>query len=494
VCATGERRETACGRCGKRVDVCSSACAWGIAACAGEGVCAPGATDTTTAGCAAGEERARQCSASCTWTDAACKPRPCAEGAKESKACGACGTSTRTCSGGAFGAWSACSGEGACTPGATRTVACTGGGSRTDSCSNACAWTTGTCPAPTAKRFVDLWSGGDANYAKASDGRVFGWGNGAGNVMRSTSKGDVTTPTALAHLGVQIVGAHIRAFGGSGLGRACVVTTDGLLRCVGDNEGHLGPTATVAAVTSFTTVAGSQGTTGVAGSWDVLCSARNGGVVCWGDKAEPAGVGRLTDVRQLSIGYARCALRGNGTVFCWGAATGGGAIDAGTPVTGLTDAVEIAAGSGHACARRATGAVVCWGNASYGALGNGDRTVDRTAPVSVLDLEGRAPLSGAVSIASGPNHVCAVLSSGRVVCWGSGAAGRLGEGKTLMRARPIEVTGLTTATKVACGEEHSCALLADGAIACWGDNAHGQLGVGAPNDSYVPVTFRVPEG
>ena len=74
--------------------------------------------------------------------------------------CGRCGSQTRTCTGGVWSAWSACSGEGVCAPGTRES--CMGSGART--CSSSCVWSScsgycgdgtcsngencATCPAP----------------------------------------------------------------------------------------------------------------------------------------------------------------------------------------------------------------------------------------------------------------------------------------------------------------------------------------------------------
>ena len=60
-----------------------------------------------------------------------------------SQTCGNCGTQSRTCTNGAWGAWSSCSGGGVCASGTTQS--CTGG---TQICTSACAW--GTCNQTTA--------------------------------------------------------------------------------------------------------------------------------------------------------------------------------------------------------------------------------------------------------------------------------------------------------------------------------------------------------
>ncbi len=92
------------------------------------------------------------------WTSQGTYPHPipstscgttcaCTVGAVQSKACGLCGTTTRTClSSCQWGSWSSCSGQGVCSPGATQTGVCGDCGSRTRTCTSSCAWSSwGTC-------------------------------------------------------------------------------------------------------------------------------------------------------------------------------------------------------------------------------------------------------------------------------------------------------------------------------------------------------------
>jgi len=69
-CAIGETRETDCGNCGKQKDTCDpAACTWVDGSCGGEGECAPGDVDTTTASCTtAGEIRTRTCDDKCKYS------------------------------------------------------------------------------------------------------------------------------------------------------------------------------------------------------------------------------------------------------------------------------------------------------------------------------------------------------------------------------------------------------------------------------------------
>lgn len=152
-CLPGASSSSPCGRCGTRLDTCTDACAWTTGTCAGEGVCDPDATRTSTDGCVSGQEKTQTCSASCAWKDTTlCAAVKCATpGATETAPCGKCGSGThlRVCNAnGTYSDWSICSGEtGACDAGEKRQVACgsCGLGKRDDTCDATCGWALGTC-------------------------------------------------------------------------------------------------------------------------------------------------------------------------------------------------------------------------------------------------------------------------------------------------------------------------------------------------------------
>jgi hypothetical protein len=116
-------------------------------------------------------------------------------------------------------------------------------------------------------------------------------------------------------------------------------------------------------------------------------------VTCWGGfdlndgttrfEPIPADGARLpgfTDIRALAaIGpNGPCGVTGTGSVVCTRPPLGFvEGRDAPAPpvgpyvMPGITDAVDIVAGSNHACVLRATGTVACWGSGSGGAIGDG---------------------------------------------------------------------------------------------------------------------------
>jgi hypothetical protein len=99
------------------------------------------------------------------------------------------------------------------------------------------------------------------------------------------------------------------------------------------------------------------------------------------------------------------------------------------------------------------------------------------APVPVSGLSGIA-----TAVTTGKEHSCALLSSGKVECWGGNERGQLGNGSRVGSATPVPVTGVKNAVAVSAGGSHTCALLQNGTVVCWGDNQHGELGMSPSAD------------
>jgi hypothetical protein len=185
-----------------------------------------------------------------------------------------------------------------------------------------------------------------------------------------------------------------------------------------------------------------------------------------------------------------CALTSAGGVKCWGSnyfgqLGDGTTTDRHTPVdvSGLQSGVAaLAAGFGHTCALTSAGGVTCLGWNAYGQLGDGT-TIERHTPVDVSGLQ-----SGVAALAAGDFHTCALTSAGGVKCWGRNEYGQLGDGTTTDRNIPVAVSGLASGVvALAAGEAHTCAVTNDGGVQCWGDNSSGQLGDGTTTVRITPV-------
>ena len=293
----------------------------------------------------------------------------------------------------------------------------------------------------------------------------------------------------------------------AGYFHTCAVLADGRVQCWGANElGQLGDGSTKSGSAVPVTVSGITGAVAVSGGYFHTCAVlADGRVQCWGSNHSgelgkrtanrstvPVTVSDITHAVAVTSGYKySCALLADGRVQCWGnndlGQLGNGSIKAGSavPVTvsGLTNAVAIIGGGEHACAVLADGRVRCWGSNQYGQLGNGTTSKSSFVPVTVRGL------TNVVAVAGGGGHTCALLTDGRVECWGSNGEGRLGDGTTVQySAVPVTVSGLTNAVAITGGGGHACAVLADGRVQCWGSNHSGELGNESRISSPIPVT------
>jgi len=152
--------------------------------------------------------------------------------------------------------------------------------------------------------------------------------------------------------------------------------------------------------------------------------------------------------------------------------------------------VAISSGHGESCALKADGSLWCWGFNYAGEIGDGTVTT-RTTPVPVFGIS-----SGVAAVSVGSARTCAVKTDGSAWCWGHNAIGALGDGTTEPSLVPVRVKLGIHATAVAAGTEHACAIVSDGTVWCWGDDRFGELGPAAascdaarcPNPTPAPVS------
>ena len=68
------------------------------------------------------------------------------------------------------------------------------------------------------------------------------------------------------------------------------------------------------------------------------------------------------------------------------------------------------------------GQVYCWGRNNVGQLGDGTQTNSPTVPVQVSGID------NAIGVAAGEWHTCAFTSADEIKCWGYGGFGQVGTG------------------------------------------------------------------
>ncbi len=147
-------------------------------------------------------------------------------------------------------------------------------------------------------------------------------------------------------------------------------------------------------------------------------------------------------------------------------------------------AAQVSAGWGTVCAVRRNGSVYCWGRNEYGEAGNLD-TMPRYVPTKVELPMPATSVSVGGDFESG--HTCAIMADTTVFCWGDplldGAPGNGG-------GQPVLVTGLVNVAKVSAGGDHTCALKDDGDLFCWGQNDDGEVGDGDTQIVGIPVQIQ----
>lgn len=373
---------------------------------------------------------------------------------------------------------------------------------------------------------VRIGSGASFSCARLVDDRVQCWGQNTNGEL-----GDGTTKST-AHLGPSVVcetgsGAKCAALYGAeeiagGFHHACILMSDGSVKCFGDNgSGQLGDDLACGGRCLNPTTAALAGddATAVTAGDSHTCALRTASAVyCWGNNVDgrlgdgtvafswlPVAVTNLGAAQSISVGADHtCAVTSTGAAKCWGGnllgqignGAGGSKNDdreiVPTGVTGLSAGVDrVAAGRTFSCALMVDGEVLCWGHNNHGQLGTSTKETchDNATSCSTTPLE-VAGLGGSVAdLSLGDNHVCALLTSGAVECWGANTFGQLGNGTTVDSTTPVQVQGLPSDSVVdmSVGGAHSCAVTSAGGVKCWGRNGWGQLGNESKEDSAVPV-------
>lgn len=129
------------------------------------------------------------------------------------------------------------------------------------------------------------------------------------------------------------------------------------------------------------------------------------------------------------------------------------------PSDAVAGYVSLAAGNDFACALRGDGTVWCWGDDTHGTLGDGAPLEDRAEPRPVPGL------SEVVRVVAQNSLACAVTRSGSVACWG--AWERADHTGSFLSASPVVVRGAGDAVDVAVSAYHLVVVRRDGSAVRW---------------------------
>jgi alpha-tubulin suppressor-like RCC1 family protein len=384
------------------------------------------------------------------------------------------------------------------------------------------------------------WTGahGASRYAAlvvATDGSVAAWGDNDGGLFDLE-----VSPGSPDVLGVATPALSAAATPWAGMTQASVGETsavllsrDGTAQAWGDDGSRqLGAITTNAApqgpvsVVDLTSHAPLQHIVQIEiGDSNAVALIDDGSVLSWGDyvgngtgnndmlPVQTVGVDGatpLSHVAAVSAGWNfALALTDDGRVLSWGFDPGPGALGQGSPAghvvntpgyvvradgTPLDGIVQVSAGYNFCLALANDGTVWAWGSNAEGQLGRG--TVGGSSAVAVRVLaSGGGNLGRIAMVAAGGWHALALDLDGRVLAWGMGVDGQLGDGAgapvvnetAVPRVTVSEtgsVAGSTDIVSIAASYSDSYALGRDGRVLSWGSNFHGALGrtTSSPSD------------
>ncbi|WP_415061431.1 Calx-beta domain-containing protein [Bdellovibrio sp.] len=318
-------------------------------------------------------------------------------------------------------------------------------------------------------------------------GKIYCWGD---NTSGQLGQGDTTARTSAVEI-TSLKGAVDLAVGAY---HTCALANSKVYCWGGNNKGQLGlgssdssPHTTPVEVT---TLAGSRFIR--AGDYHTCAKDASDAIKCWGDNTngqlglgdntqrnQPVVVGKSFFDLKLGKNFT-CGIDDFYQVYCWGdnskgqMGDGTAALEYKTPnlALGLSNAVDLVAGSEHACMTKNDGSVLCWGANAYSQLGDGT-TANRNTAVTVSGL------SGVIGLSAGQEHTCALKNTGQAQCWGDNYYGQLAIGPSGTQTAPQTIPLVNDFVGLGAGRQHTCGIRAGGFIGCSGDNSSGQLGIGS---------------
>lgn len=321
---------------------------------------------------------------------------------------------------------------------------------------------------------ADVTALGSGRMARRQDGSLWMWGPVASQPHYPGAPGIYVDVRSQVPFPMEPSVAPAGLAGGYG---RCLVRGDGTVAChqVFPEVFCTGPAASVCPLV-FTQVNADTDWTSVTTSDDAACALKtNGSLWCWGSNYSgelgqggtdpdnhpvPVQVAAPATWIDQTISYnAGCAVRSDHTLWCWG--TLQSPIKGSPPTQIGTDAdwSNVVVAGSYYCARKQSGALWCWDTIGQG-----------TATPATLDGQTFTSLSG------GGYGVCALRTDGTIWCWDW--------------SLPKQVGTESDWVEVSVGLSGACGRKANGTVWCWGET-DGSTGTPASFVDY-PIVVTLP--
>ncbi|RJP61813.1 MAG: hypothetical protein C4543_02940, partial [Ignavibacteriales bacterium] len=153
---------------------------------------------------------------------------------------------------------------------------------------------------------------------------------------------------------------------------------------------------------------------------------------------------------------------------------------------------SISTGGYHSAALTSEGRLFTWGYNGYGELGS-DSLVSTNSPMDITSQFNLSNGEKIISFSLGAYHSAALTSNGRIFMWGMNSSGQLGDGTSIDKHEPIDITGKFTLNigeridEIILGAEYSAAITSMNRVFTWGNNSSGQLGNGTKETKNIPI-------
>ena len=222
--------------------------------------------------------------------------------------------------------------------------------------------------------------------------------------------------------------------------------------------------------------------------------------------AQPKTIELAAGAKDIAVGSATFTIHENGTLMSWGSSFSVGRpvalVSDGWPAKVALDHVPMVDTIGQEACAVANGVGWCWGAPD---LAGGPLVQDQHARALPAAVDIPEPITRIATTQSWDvtentltyrekHRWCATSVTGEVYCWGLNNAGQAGDGTKQFAIQTVRVAGLPApAAEVKVMPYSTCAILTNGKVYCWGSNFYGQLGAGLPKKSVLtPVEVKLP--